>query len=110
MSERKKMRRAFVSLPDGVWDIIDNELRGNLGEGDSEIIRNIVISYLSDQGYFINKKGERGYEVISDLTDKVTIIEKIISVLTNLLEENNTISGHELENLIRKEIAKPDNK
>ncbi len=46
-------RRALVSLPDGVWKIIDNELKGQIGDGDSEVIRNIVIAYLTEKGYLL---------------------------------------------------------
>lgn len=45
------MKRVLVSLPDGTWKIIESELKGKIGEKDSEIIRNIVIAYVSDQGY-----------------------------------------------------------
>jgi metal-responsive CopG/Arc/MetJ family transcriptional regulator len=38
-------RRTLVSLPDGVWKIIDNELKCQNCDGDSEVIRNIVINY-----------------------------------------------------------------
>ena len=44
------MERALVSLPDKVMARIDN-LKGTLGEGRSDIIRAIVISYLSEKGY-----------------------------------------------------------
>ena len=43
-------RRALFSLPDGVWKIIDNELKSQIGDGDSEVIRNIVIAYLTEKG------------------------------------------------------------
>ncbi|MGD0329037.1 MAG: hypothetical protein ABSB40_01160 [Nitrososphaeria archaeon] len=45
------MKKALVALPDQVWDIIDSKLKGKLGEGHSDIIRTIVIAYLSEQGY-----------------------------------------------------------
>ena len=45
------MRRALVSLPDGVWEIIDTDLRGKVGNADSEIIRNMVIGFLTQNGY-----------------------------------------------------------
>lgn len=50
------MKRVLVSLPAGTWKIIENELKGKIGEKDSEMIRNIVLAYLSDQGY-MKKKG-----------------------------------------------------
>lgn len=45
------MRKALVSLPEGFYDIFDKELMGKIGESYSEIIRSIVVSYLSEKGY-----------------------------------------------------------
>jgi len=47
------MKKILVSLPEGIYHII-NELKGEIGESNSEIVRNIVIAYLSEQGYFSN--------------------------------------------------------
>jgi len=44
------MKRVLVSIPDGAWEIIEKELKGKIGEKDSEIIRNIVLAYLSEKG------------------------------------------------------------
>lgn len=55
------MKKALVALPDQVWDIIDSELVGKLGEGHSDIIRAIVIAYLSEKGYL-----EKGGKVASE--------------------------------------------
>jgi len=52
------VRRAFVSLPDGVWKVLDDDFKGKIGEGDSEVIRNMIISYLSEKGYFVNQRKE----------------------------------------------------
>ncbi len=46
------MRRILVSIPDGSWKLIEKKLKGKIGEKDSEIIRNIVLAYLSEKGYF----------------------------------------------------------
>ena len=45
------MKKILVSIPTGAWDIIDLHLRGKLGEKDSELVRTIVLSYLSEKGY-----------------------------------------------------------
>jgi metal-responsive CopG/Arc/MetJ family transcriptional regulator len=45
------MKRVLVSLPNGVFDVV-RDLLGELGESDSEVVRNIVVAYLSEQGYF----------------------------------------------------------
>ncbi|MGC8961704.1 MAG: hypothetical protein ACP5K1_04580 [Candidatus Bathyarchaeia archaeon] len=50
------MRKALVALPDKVWEILDGELRGMMGQSYSEIIRSIVIAYLSEKGYMEREK------------------------------------------------------
>ncbi len=45
------MKKILVSLPDGVFKIV-RDLKGEMGESDSAVIRNIVVAYLSEQGYF----------------------------------------------------------
>lgn len=45
------MKRILVSFPEGIFNTIKG-LQGELGESDSEIVRNIVIAYLSEQGFF----------------------------------------------------------
>ena len=44
------MKRILVSLPEGIFNIVKG-LKGKLGESDSEVVRDIVIAYLSEQGY-----------------------------------------------------------
>jgi metal-responsive CopG/Arc/MetJ family transcriptional regulator len=51
-------RRALVTLPDGVWKVIDNQLKGKIGDGDSEVIRSIVTAYLIEKGYLLNTKSK----------------------------------------------------
>ena len=45
------MKTILVSFPKGVYEMVLS-LKGELGESNSEIVRNIVIAYLSEQGYF----------------------------------------------------------
>lgn len=45
------MKTILVSLPKGVYDMVLS-LKGELGESNSEVVRNIVIAYLSEQGFF----------------------------------------------------------
>lgn len=52
------MKKILLSLPEGVFKIVQG-LKGELGESDSEVVRNIVIAYLSEQGFF-NKMRIRG--------------------------------------------------
>jgi len=45
------LKKVLVSLPEGVFDLL-RELKGTFGESDSEVVRTIVISFLSEKGYF----------------------------------------------------------
>jgi len=49
------MKKVLVSLPEGIFQTI-RSLKGKLGESDSEVIRTMVISFLSEKGYLT--KGE----------------------------------------------------
>ncbi|MBI2564691.1 CopG family transcriptional regulator [Candidatus Woesearchaeota archaeon] len=48
------MKRILVSIPEGTWGLIEKYFKGKIGEKESEIIRNIVIAYLSEKGYLKN--------------------------------------------------------
>ena len=50
------MRKVLVSLPKGILEIIENDLRGQMGESNSEIVRTIVMTFLSQNGY-LKKRG-----------------------------------------------------
>ena len=50
------MKKVLVSLPDGIYKTV-HDLKGALGESDSEVVRTMVISFLSEKGY-LNKKEE----------------------------------------------------
>jgi metal-responsive CopG/Arc/MetJ family transcriptional regulator len=45
------MKRVLVTLPERVIEIIQRDLKGKMGDNNSEVIRSIVIAYLSEKGY-----------------------------------------------------------
>jgi len=45
------MKTILVSFPEGIFETVRG-LKGELGDSNSEVVRNIVIAYLSEQGYF----------------------------------------------------------
>ena len=45
------MKKILVSLPDGVVEILDKEIIGKLGDGYSDTLRNIIMNWMSEQGY-----------------------------------------------------------
>ena len=51
------MKRILLSLPDETKKIVDT-LKGVFGESDSEVVRTIVIAFLSEKGY-LPKRGKQ---------------------------------------------------
>jgi metal-responsive CopG/Arc/MetJ family transcriptional regulator len=49
------MKKVLVSLPEGIFNLV-RELKGKLGESDSEVVRTMVISFLSEKGYLVKKE------------------------------------------------------
>jgi hypothetical protein len=47
MSEKKRVQVAFT---DGQWNLI-SELRGEFGNGDADIVRNIVLAWLAEKSF-----------------------------------------------------------
>jgi biotin operon repressor len=98
-----KLRGALVSLPDGVWIIIDKDLKGQIGDGDSEIIRNLVIAYLTEKGYLL--KGNKGEPTSSDqIASELDVHDTMIAAPTEILEEKGQISQEEFEKRVQKKI------
>jgi len=50
-----KMKKVLVSIPDDIYKLMQ-EVKGTFGESDSEIIRTIVISFLSEKGYLSKRE------------------------------------------------------
>ncbi|MGQ9718567.1 MAG: CopG family transcriptional regulator [Nitrososphaerales archaeon] len=48
---RYSMKRVLVNLPERIMGIIQKELKGKMGDNNSEVIRSIVVAYLSEKGY-----------------------------------------------------------
>ena len=96
-------KRALVTLPDGVWRVID-ELKGTLGDGDSEVIRNIVIAYLSERGILIPTYNLEATATTADKVDYAKRInpELILEALAEILVEKGIINRNELARSVHK--------
>lgn len=55
------MRKILVALPQDIVDLIEKELLGKVGEGYSDTLRTIIMSWLSEKGY-LTKGGKNGRE------------------------------------------------
>jgi metal-responsive CopG/Arc/MetJ family transcriptional regulator len=91
------MKRTLVSLPDELFDIMRTKLKGKFGESDSEIIRGVVIAYLSEKGYLKEVKN-RVDEQIADMQ------EDMINALVEILEKKGVVSGNDIDNSVRKRL------
>ena len=51
-------KRVQVTFTEEQWNLIDN-FRGEMGNGDSEIVRNIVLAWLSEKSFIsVSVKGK----------------------------------------------------
>jgi len=99
----KTSRRALVTLPEGVWEVIDEQLKGKLGNGDSEVIRNIVMAYLLERGYLLNPKEKPAS--INQIAGELDIHDSMITSLAEVLEQKGLITQAEWENKVKKKIS-----
>ncbi len=45
-----KASRAHVTLPHAVWEVLDEHYKNEIGVADAEIIRNLLIIYMTERG------------------------------------------------------------
>lgn len=101
------MRRALVTLPDGVWKVIDKELKGNLGDGDSEVIRNLVIAHLTEKGYLLPSKDQPDQAL--HIADEFKVLDTMITSLVEVMEERGQIKYSDWETKLKKKIHERSN-
>ena len=88
------MKRTLVSLPEQLFQIMKTKLKGKFGENDSEIIRGIVIAYLSEQGYLKNEKK----------VEDINIQEDILGSVIDVLEDKGIVSDSDIDKKMREKI------
>jgi hypothetical protein len=92
----------LVTLPDGVWKVIDKELKGNLGDGDSEVIRNLVIAHLTEKGYLLPSKDQSNQAM--QIADEFKMLDTMIYSLVEVMDENGQIKYSDWEARLKKKI------
>lgn len=73
---------------------METKLKGKFGQNDSEIIRGIVIAYLSQQGYLRNEQ----------YREEAGIQEDTIGAIVDTLEEKGIVTGKDIDIKVRKRI------
>lgn len=92
----------MVSLPEGVWKVIDRELKGNLGDGDSEVIRNLIIAHLTEKGYLLPPKGHASQSM--QIADEFKMLGTMIYSLVEAMDARGQIKYSDWETRLRKKI------
>lgn len=103
MKKTRTSRRALVSLPEGVWKVLDEQVKDALGHGDSEVIRNIVMAYLLERGYLLKPKEKPAST--DQIAGELDIHDSMITSLAELLEKKGVITEAEWEQKIKKKVA-----
>ena len=103
MKKTRTSRRALVSLPEGVWTVIDEQVKDALGHGDSEVIRNIVMAYLLERGYLLKPKEKPAST--DEIAGEIDIHDAMITSLVELLERKGVLKQEEWEANIKKRVA-----
>lgn len=103
MKKTRASRRALVSLPEGVWKVIDEQVKDALGHGDSEVIRNIVMAYLLERGYLLKPKEKPAST--DEIAGEIDIHDAMITSLIELLERKGVLKQEEWEQNIKKHVA-----
>lgn len=93
------MKRALVSLPDELFDLMRTKLKGKFGKNDSEIIRGIVIAYLSQQGYLKSDESN----------EESGIQEEMIGAVVDVLEEKGVATGKDIDIKVKKRLQERRN-
>lgn len=97
------MRRALVTLPDGVWKVIDKELKGKIGDGDSEVIRNLIITHLAEKGYLLPSKDHPTQ--FTQIADEIEMLDTMVNALAEIMEEKGHMRYSDFESRIRKKLT-----
>ena len=85
----KKYRRVYVTLPTGVWRIVD-ELKDAIGDNDAEVIRNIVIAYLSERGVLIPSYKAEGFPstLLREIREQNTMVGMLLMEFSQSTNEH----------------------
>ena len=83
--------------------MIDKQLKGKIGNGDSEVIRNMVVAYLLERGYLLKPKEK---PVSTDqVAGELDIHDSMITSLAEVLEKKGILTQDEWEKQIKKRMV-----
>lgn len=71
-----------------------------MGDGDSEVIRNVVIAHLTEKGYLLPSKSQPSQ--VGQMADEVEMLDTMVNSLVEVLEEKGQVRYSEWERRIKK--------
>lgn len=99
----RSSNRSLACFPEGVWKVIDEQVKDALGHGDSEVIRNIVMAYLLERGYLLKPKEKPAS--MDQIAGELDIHDSMITSLVEVLEKKGLMTEAEWEQNIKKQVA-----
>ncbi len=97
-----KTKNITLSLPYNICETINKDY-GSMGNTESEIIQNIVISFLSVKNFFINCNKTDNHTIIYD---NIEVLNHMMSSTIELLVEKNIISENEWKKRMQRKIMR----
>ena len=85
-----------------MWEVIDKQLKGKIGNGDSEVIRNIVMAYLLERGYLL--KPLEIPKSTDQIAGELDVHDAMITSLVEVLERKGVLKQEEWEQNIKKHV------
>lgn len=76
-----------------------------VGDGDSEVIRNVVIAYLTEKGYLLKPKSHGKISLQTDqIASELDIHDAMMEAMAEILEEKGTFNHEEWERRVQKKL------
>ena len=91
--------KVLVTFSDELWKIITKDVMPQIGVGESEVVRTMVIAYLEDKGYLLKVK-----PVSDDVKKELASHEIMIATLVAELSSKGLINFDSWEKKVEEQV------
>lgn len=91
--------KVLVTFSDDVWGIIEKNCKPKLGEGDSEVVRQMVMLYLEEKGYLDPKIK------LDEIKRELATQEIMIGALVQELQDKGIIKFEDWEKKVSDQVT-----
>jgi metal-responsive CopG/Arc/MetJ family transcriptional regulator len=99
-----KLKKILVSLPDGVVETLHDQLIGEIGQTRSEILRTVIMGWLSEKGYPRKAEKSKKANVKRDTNEEIDVLDTMLFSLVELLEAKSAITEQEYEKRVKEKV------